>query len=92
MSAIIVTDPDELPDDSQYIRVTYDVPLGRGVCQQIRKVMLHLWEMPEDEIPESNLKLVEQWVGDVLDNAIDNDHERLWEIGQQGRGSLNDID
>ena len=88
MSATIWTDP----DGNQYIRATYDVALGRGVCQQIRKVMLHIWEMPEDEIPENGLELVERWVNDVLDNAIDNDHERLWEIGEQGRGSLNDND
>jgi hypothetical protein len=92
MPATIWINPDELSDDNRYIRVTYDVALGRGVCQQIRKAMFHVWGMPEDEIPDDNLELVEHWVNAVLDNTIDNDHEQLWECGEQGRGSLNDVD
>lgn len=78
--------------DERYIVTEYKVALGRGICEQIRKVMLHVWQMPENEIPKDNELLVEHWVNSVLDNEIDNSHEQLWEIGEQGRGSFEDKD
>jgi len=76
----------------RYIVVEYEIALGHGICQQIRKAMFHVWGMSEEEIPEDNEKLCEHWVYAVLDNTIDNDHEQLWEFGEQGRGSFEEMD
>jgi hypothetical protein len=78
--------------EDTYIVVEYKIALGRGICQQIRKAMRHIWDMDPDEIPEDNEALVEYWMNSVLDNTIDNDHEQLWEVGEQGRGSFEDTD
>ena len=83
---------EETGEVERYIVVEFEIALGRGLCQQIRKAMFHVWGMPEEEIPEDNEKLCEHWVHSVLDNTIDNDHEQLWEFGEQGRGSLEDTD
>ena len=69
---------------TSYIEATYKVRTDAGICEQIRKVLIHLDSMPVDEIPEDNAELVQYWVELILDNQIDNDHERLWEIGEQG--------
>ena len=67
-----------------YIHATYQVRTDTGICEQIRKVLIHLDSMPVDEIPDDDAELVQYWVELILDNQIDNDHERLWEIGEQG--------
>ena len=72
------------PASDDYFEATYRVLKSEGACEQIRKVLLHLDSMPVDDIPEDNKELLQYWVNLVLDNQIENDHERLWEIGEQG--------
>ena len=67
-----------------YIHATYKVSKSEGVCEQIRKVLIHLDSFDPADIPEGKTELLQFWVNLVLDNQIENDHERLWEIGEQG--------
>ena len=72
------------PASDDYIHATYRVLQSEGTCEQIRKVLIHLDSFDPAEIPEDKTELLQYWVDLVLDNQIENDHERLWEIGEQG--------
>ena len=72
------------PASDGYIHATFKVRTDTGIPEQIRKVLIHLDSFDPAEIPKDKTELVQFWVELILDNQIDNDHERLWEIGEQG--------
>ena len=67
-----------------YIYATYRVPIGFGIMPQIRQAMIHLDCYTEEELNGINeQELLQMWVNAILDNQIDNDWERLGEIGER---------
>ena len=68
----------------EYVYATYKVALGFGIMPQIRQAMIHLDCYTEEELkPMSDTELLQLWVDAILDNQIDNDWERLGEIGER---------
>jgi hypothetical protein len=67
-----------------YIHAAYKVPIGFGIMPQIRQAMIHLDCYTEEELNGINeQELLQMWVNAILDNQIDNDWERLGEIGER---------
>ena len=59
-------------------------PIGFGIMPQIRQAMIHLDCYTEEELNGINeQELLQMWVNAILDNQIDNDWERLGEIGER---------
>jgi hypothetical protein len=68
----------------EYVHATFKVARGFGVIPQIRNVMIHIDSYTEEELEgKSDEEILQMWVDAVLDNAIDNDWERLGEIGER---------
>jgi hypothetical protein len=66
----------------EYVYATYKVPLGFGIMPQIRNAMIYLDCYSEEELKDmSDTELLQLWVDSILDNQIDNDWERLGELG-----------
>jgi hypothetical protein len=70
--------------DVEFVHATYKVPIGYGIMPQIRAAMIHLDCYTEEELKGmSDTALLQLWVNAILDNQIDNDWERLGEIGER---------
>ena len=70
--------------DVEYVHATYKVPLGFGIMPQIYNAMIYLDCYTELELKGmTDTELLQLWVDSILDNQIDNDWERLGEIGER---------
>tara|TARA_R100001530_G_scaffold123726_1_gene91750 strand:- start:184 stop:429 length:246 start_codon:yes stop_codon:yes gene_type:complete len=68
----------------EYVYASYKVPIGYGIMPQIRAAMIHLDCYTEKELEFMNdTDVLQMWVNAILDNQIDNDWERLGEIGER---------
>ena len=68
--------------DVEYVYAKYKVPIGFGIMPQIRNAMIYLDCYSVEELKDmSDGELLQLWVDAILDNQIDNDWERLGEIG-----------
>ena len=68
----------------KYVYASYKVAKGFGIIPQLRAVMFHIDSYTEEELAgKSDTDILQMWVDSVLDNAIDNDWERLGEIGER---------
>ena len=68
----------------KYVYATYKVALGFGIIPQLKAVMFHIDSYTEEELSgKSDTEILQMWVDAVLDNQIDNDWERLGEIGER---------
>ncbi len=71
-------------ENIEYIEATYKVPLGFGIMPQIYNAMIYLDSYTEEELEGmSETDILQMWVDSILDNQIDNDWERLGEIGER---------
>jgi hypothetical protein len=71
-------------ENIEYIEATYKVPLGFGIMPQIYNAMIYLDSYTEEELEGmSEPDILQMWVDSILDNQIDNDWERLGEIGER---------
>ena len=85
--SVIITMDDKWTGDAkdvEYVYATYKVPLGFGIMPQIRNAMIYLDCYTEVELQGmTDTELLQLWVDSILDNQIDNDWERLGEIGER---------
>ena len=68
---------------TEYIYAEYKVECGSAQMAEIKQVMLHLDSYTEDELNLlGDAEILQVWVNNILDNQIENDWERLREIGK----------
>jgi len=68
----------------KYVYASYKVAKGFGIMPQILNAMIYLDCYTEEELDGmSDTDLLQLWVDSILDNQIDNDWERLGEIGER---------
>ena len=69
----------DLTEMSSYPMLTASVTQTSDpvVMAEIRAALIHIHYVPEEELPDTDAALFQEWVTRVVDNAGDNEHDIL---------------
>ena len=64
-------------DECRMLTATVTQTSDPVVMAEIRSALIHIHYVPEDELPDTDAALFQEWVTRVVDNAGDNEHDIL---------------